>query len=162
MSQDVKFFNVCDHIVNKKVYHTAQCPRCYGKGYYLDVHFNDNGQSVLAAGNIKLQQETLKSIIDKKYDNQFNPIWGSRIHDLIGSKNLNINKSKLEVIVRETLSYLKHVQQNDNMEWEHMDNEEMLEYVESIDIITLKPTGYHIKVELSNKEGDTFIQAITL
>ncbi|MFW6014942.1 MAG: hypothetical protein ACOCRK_00730 [bacterium] len=162
MSRDVKIFNSCNHLVNDIVYEPARCPRCYGKGYFFDIYFNSHGKAVMSSGNIKLQQEMLKVILDHKFESPFHPFWGSRAHNLIGSKNLNITKAKLEIIVREALERLKLVQKNENGEWEHMTGEEMLEHIENIEIITLRPTGYHIKVTISNKEGDIFTQSITL
>lgn len=162
MSRDVKYFNYCDHIINGTAYEQSQCARCSGKGYYLDISFDINGHAILSAGNIKLQQEMLKVILDKKHKNPFQPLWGSRVHSLVGSKSLSMNKAKLEMIVREALTYLRAIQMNENQKWLNMDEDEILQSIESIEIFQLIPTGYDIRVTISNEQGDEFIQSIKI
>lgn len=162
MSSDVKIFNVCNHLVNDVKYDISSCPRCYGKGYYFDIHFDVAGEAVLASGNVKLQQEVLKILIDEKYDNVFHQEWGSKIKTFVGSKNLNINKTKLEFIVRSALEYLKKVQMNETKNWNNLTDEEILDKIVSINITSIGQTAYNIDVVLSNEVGEIYRQSIIL
>lgn len=162
MSKDVQFFCACDHIVDNKNYTRETCPRCYGKGYYVDIYFDTTGEAVLATGNIKLQQEILKIMIDQKYLNQFHPNWGSELNNSVGVKNLSITKVKLELVVRKTLEYLKNVQMNENNTWKNMTAEEILDKIEFIEIVPLGPDGFYVSVTLSNVAQEIMIQSITI
>lgn len=162
MGKDIKMFNACDHIVNGTQYKSQLCPKCYGKSYYLDVHFDINGEAVLTNGSIKLQQEMLKVILDQKYMNAFHPRWGSELNSIIGSKNANINKSKLEMIVRMALEYLKGVQVNTNNRFHNLTDEEVLQIIEYIEITPIGPTGYNVDVTISNTAGEILHQSIIL
>lgn len=163
MGYDVKFFTACSHIVDKKQYDVQQCPRCHGKGYYLDIYFNkSNGEAVLAQGGIKLQQEMLKVIIDEKNRNKFHEQWGSNVHGMFGSKNLSLNKAKLEVIVRMAVEYLKNTQLIEYQEFNNLSPSEILDKILYIEINSLGPTGYRVEVTVSNSVGEIFTQSITI
>jgi hypothetical protein len=162
MSKDVKLIVACNHIVNGKTYESDRCPKCYGKGYYYDIYFDGFGQPSIAEGNIKLQQEMLKIIIDHKYHNQFHKLWGSDVNSMIGSKNININKSKLELIIRDTLQHLRNVQISEQIKYNNITDEEILDKILYINIMPLGPTGYNIEVIISNDLGQTFVQTIKI
>lgn len=163
MSTDVQFFGACNHIVNKKQYLLDLCPRCYGKGYYVDIFFDLNGQTVLTTDSIKLQQEILKIMIDEKYSNIFHPDWGSEMNTMfVGTKNLSINATKLEVIIKNALKYLKNIQISENAKWKNMTELEILNEVEYVEITPLGQTGYYVEVILSNSVGEIFTQSIIL
>lgn len=162
MSKDVKIFNACDHIVDNHKYNRVICPKCYGKGYYFDINFDTSGKSVLAEGSIKLQQEMLKVIIDKKHQNPFHPNWGSEFDYIVGSKNINITKNKMEYIVRSALEHLRAVQLTNNKNFKNMSDEEILKDIEYIEIENLGPTGYNISVMVSNTVDEIYEQTILI
>lgn len=162
MGKDVKMFNGCDHIVDNKQYESQLCPKCYGKSYYLDVHFDINGEAVLTSGSIKLQQEMLKVILDQKYMNAFHPKWGSELNSIIGSKNINMNKAKLEMIIRMALEHLQNVQIGTDEKFHNLGSEEILQVIEYIEITPLGPTGYDVDVTISNIAGEVLHQSIIL
>jgi hypothetical protein len=162
MSQDVKFFVACDHLVDNRIYNNDECPRCYGKGYYLDIHFDNSGQAVLTTGSLKLQQEILKVIMDEKYKNVFHPLWGSELHDLPGSKNLRITRVKIEMAVRSAIEYLKNVQLAEYAEFKNLTTEEILDQILYIEVTPLGPTGYSVNVVISNSVGELMSQTITI
>jgi hypothetical protein len=159
MSKDVRLFCICDHIVSDTHYDPDHCPRCYGKGYYYDIYFDHTGKAVLAENGIKLKQEILKVLLDEKGSNVFHPKWGSRVFDLIGTKNLNINAAKLELMVKTALERLKNLQYNEHKKYKHMSQQEILNKVESIVAIPLSVTGFRIKVVISNENGENFAQS---
>jgi hypothetical protein len=161
MSKDVKFFNACNHIVDGKQYESAMCPRCYSKGYYLDICFDSAGLAVTSTGSIKLQQEMLKVLMDEKYKNVFHPQWGSEIYLLPGSKNVAISKTKLEVMVRRALEYLKTVQTNEYHQYGNLTPEEILDQIEYIEIKKLGPTGWQLYIMVSNSVSEIYAQTIT-
>lgn len=162
MSRDVQMFNVCDHIVDNIYYDRYVCPRCYGKSYYIDIHFDENGTTVLAQGSIKLQQEILKIIIDKKFENPFHPEWGCEKDKLTGSKNLQMNKVRLEVIIRQALDHLKNVQVNEFNIRKTLTEEEILNKIDFIEILTLKPDGYFININILNSVNEIITQSFLL
>lgn len=163
MSKDVQFFGACNHIVDGIYYESPLCPRCYGKGYYIDIFFDINGQAILSSESIKLQQEVLKIMIDKKYSNVFHPEWGSEIDSsFIGTKNLSINKTKVELLVRNALDLLKNIQMTENQKWSNMTEQEILDNIDYIEVTPLNKTGYYIEVIISNSAGETMTQSIVL
>lgn len=163
MSKDVQFFGACNHIVNNIHYENDLCPRCYGKGYYIDIFFDLTGQAILTSESIKLQQEILKIMLDEKYSNVFHKDWGSELSSmLVGTKNLKISQTKLELIIRNALDILKTVQMNENEKWAHMTAAEMLDKVEYIEVTALGKTGYYVEVLISNSIGEIMTQSVVL
>lgn len=162
MSKDIKIFNACDHIVENEKYDYSMCPKCYGKGYYFDINFDNSGEAVLTENSIKLQQEMLKVIIDKKFQNVYHPTWGSEFDYLIGSKNVNINKNKMELIIRSALEHLKAVQSSNNKNFKNLTDSELLNEIEYIEIKSSGPTEIEIHVTISNVLGEIFEQSIII
>lgn len=162
MSKDVKMFRGCNHYVDDLMYEPNLCPRCYGQGYYFDISF-EGGQAVLSEGSIKLQQEILKILIEEKGSNLFHKDWGNEINRLVGTKNTAIKKSKIEVLLKQTLDHLKAVQQGEDIAWDNMTNEEKLGDILSIDIQeTNRNDGYIIKVKVSNDLGDETVHTFNI
>lgn len=162
MSQDIRMFCACTHLVDEELYDVDSCPRCYGKGYYFDVTF-DGGKAVLSEGSIKLEQELLKILIEEKGSNVFHLDWGNEITRLVGTKNTSIKRSKIEVLVKQTLDHLKAVQHGEDAVWGNMMEEEKLGEILSIDVVeTSGRDGYIIKVKISNTSGDTIVQTFNL
>jgi len=163
MSKDVQFFGACNHIVNGIHYENYLCPRCYGKGYYIDIFFDLNGQAILTSEGIKLQQEVLKVMLDEKYSNVFHKNWGSEVNSMfVGTKNLKIGQSKLELIVRNALDMLKTIQMKENETWKNMNAEEILDKIEYIEVKALGKTGYYVEVLITNSVGELMTQSIIL
>ena len=162
MSRDVQFFNACNHIVDNKYYDQYACPRCYGKSYYIDICFNISGETVQASGSIKLQQEILKIIIDKKHDNPFHPDWGCEKDLIVGTKNVQLTKVKLEKIIRDALDYLKNVQMNEYEIYRTLTQSEILGLIDFIQIIPLQQDSYHINVSIINAANELITQTFIL
>lgn len=142
---------------------TGLCPRCYGKNYYFDIFFNKKGQAVTATKSQKLLQECLKVLIDDKLGNPFHPDWGCNIEDRIGEKNVgNINLFKVELSVREAIEYLQKLQQNNQMEFMNMHDEEMIDAIESIEVVQNGPTGYDVKIVIISTIGDLITYNVQL
>ena len=160
MGQDIKFFCACDHVVDNVVYRSDSCPRCYGNGYYLDVHIDNVGNAVLTTGEIKLQQEMLKIILDEKYKNLFHPQWGSELSGRVGTKNVNINKVKIEIMVRKALEYLKGVQMEQNALYQNLNPDEILDEIVDVIVSDIGRTGYSIKVTVSNAVKEIYTQTL--
>ena len=158
MSKDVQFFNMCNHIVDNKYYDLYACPRCYGKSYYIDICFDNAGEAILAQGDIKLQQEILKIIIDKKYDNPFHPDWGCEKDLVIGTKNVQLTKVKLEKIIRDALNYLKNVQSTEYEMYKTLTQNEILGQIDFIQIIPLQFDRYQINISILNTVNEVITQ----
>jgi hypothetical protein len=162
MSKDVKIFNACNHIIDKKIYESETCPRCYGKGYYYDIHFNRLGDAVLINGPLKLQQEMVKILLDKKNGNEFHKNWGSQVDQMIGSKNININKSKLEVMIRKSLDYLKNLQVEEFLRNNELTSEEILDKILFVNIMPINKTEYNVEVIISNSAKEMLSQTFVM
>lgn len=162
MGRDVKFLNACNHIVNDVTYDIQLCPKCYGKGYYFDIYFDEKGEAVLSEDEIKLQQEMLKIIIDHKYDNLFHEEWGSQLHSLIGSKNNEITKNKIKVLARQAMEYLQKVQYTEYKNNGTLKDTELIKSIESVDVKELGPTGYLITILVKNVSGKVYEQSIKI
>lgn len=80
----------------------------------------------------------------------------------VGTKNLSINATKLEVIIKNALKYLKNLQISENTHWKNMTELEILNEVEYVEITSLGTTGYQVEVMLSNSIGEIFTQSIIL
>lgn len=161
MSLDVKIFNICDHYTGGKQYLANLCPKCLGKGYYYDIHFDESGQAVLATGTIKLQQEMLKIINDVKGDNLFYTKFGSEIHDFVGQKSTKLTSNKLEFMIRQSLEYLRALQLAENDEYNNMNYDEILLGVESINIQQYL-VGYDVAVTIKNTSNEILSQTILI
>ena len=160
MSSDVKFFTACDHQVNGTTYESPYCPRCYGKGYYLDVSFDASGDAVTTSGSIKLQQEMLKVLLDKKGSDVFDKNFGSDIYLYLGHKKLLITKSKLEMAVRRAIEYLKKVQENEADTNATISSEEIFDSIKYIEITAISITGWKLNVYCSNMVSEVYSQSI--
>lgn len=160
MSVDVKYFTVCDHIVNGKVYRPDMCIKCLGKNYYLDLSFDKKGFAVTTNGAIKLQQEMLKVLLDEKYSDLFHPNWGSEIHTLIGHKKVAITKSRLEMMVRRAIEYLKALQENEAKSNTAITDDEIVGKIEWIALEPISVTGWNVYVSMSNRVNEIYSQTI--
>lgn len=162
MSYDVKLLNACNHVVNNISYDIQQCPKCYGKGYYMDCYFDKQNNIITAEDDIKLQQEILKVIIDNKLGNPFHDNWGSLVNGMIGSKNSQITKNRLKVLVRQAEEYLQKVQLVEYQDHKQLNEKEIISNIESIDIQEVDKTGYLISVRIRNEVDDVMEQTIKI
>jgi hypothetical protein len=167
MSKDVKVFNGCNHIIDGTRYSSNNCPKCFGKNYYKDIAFDVDGKAVLCEGEIKLQQEVLKIMDDPKGGNKFHKEWGDILitdsaTSIVGSKNLAITAQKIQIIIYETMMYLKGVQVNNQVLFKNMSTDEIIDQIVSINVVSYTALGYTIKVTFSNKEGQIYTQQILL
>lgn len=162
MSRDVKYFNACDHIVGDKTYDIQLCPKCYGKGYYFDIYFDNSGKVITSEDEIKLQQEMLKVIIDHKFRNLFHEEWGSQLHNLIGSKNNEITKNKIKMLARQAEEYLQKVQMIEYNTYNNLNEKEIIKDIISVDIKQIGSTGYLITILVENVANNTFEQTIRI
>lgn len=161
MSQDIKYFTACSHLVNDVQYEDYMCPRCYGKGYYIDLMLDEAGQVITTSGSIKLQQEMLKVLLDHRYSDVFSKNWGSEIYTLPGHKKLNITKPKLEMMVRRAIEFLRKVQQNEANTNRTITDEEIVGTIEYIDIQPISVTGWQLYIACSNSVSEIYTQTIT-
>lgn len=164
MSKDVKLFCACDHVVDGKMYQDRFCPKCFGKNYYYDLSFNNDGNVITTQGEIKLQQEVLKIMNDAKGGNVFFPNWGNLLStdEFIGGKNLKAMDEKIKMIVYQTLQHLKNVQINNQIIFENMTENEIIEEIEEIKVKAIPPSGYVVGVKFSNVVGKVYEQIIVL
>ena len=162
MSKDIKIFTACDHTINGKTYPRELCAKCLGSGVYLDIMFDNTGNAVTTDGNLKLQQEVLKAILDNKISNPFHLPWGSDVYKMPGHKNLPISKTQLEMFVREAVDYLKKLQLQEATTNTSVTDEEILGQIENIYIERVSVLGWRIHIQFTNQEKEVMTQSITV
>lgn len=164
MSKDIKLFTACNHIVNDQKYSPSACPRCYGVNYYYDLTFDNEGKIITTSGEIKLQQEVLKIMNDKKGGNKFFTEWGNPIvtDGYIGGKNTHATSERIRMAVYETLQHLKNVQINNQIIFSNMTEEEIIENIQEIYVKSISPTGYVVGVKFSNAVNNIYEQIIVI
>lgn len=152
MSYDVKMFVLCNHYVDGEFYQSNKCPRCLGNNLYFDLYIDDAGITQVVDGEVKLQQELLKISIEEKGGNIFHTNWGSDLkRQLIGSKHNNAIRQKAEIMVRNSMEYLRSLQEGEQLVYQHMDPEEMLSSVESVDVVATSQVSFDISVVVRTK-----------
>jgi len=161
MSVDVDIFTQCDHYTGGKQYIIDRCPKCRGNGYYYDIDYDLQGHAKLITGSPKLQQECLKIINDVKGDNPFFLRWGSEVHNQIGKKQDKLTSSKIQMMIRMSLDYLRHLQLAQQDKYKNMTTDEILLGVEHIDIKNYV-VGYDLDVTLKNASNEILDQTIFL
>lgn len=155
MSYDVQMFVLCDHYVNEEIYNSKNCPRCYGRDFYFDVHFDASGAAVLAEGKLKLQQELMKISIEDKGSNPFHTSWGSEVRKmLVGLKNTNITQQKIEIFTRNFIDHLRSVQESNQLINKNMTPEEMISSIESVEIVVTSQVSCEVRVLIRNKANE--------
>jgi len=90
------------------------CPRCNGRGWYWDIHFEKNIKTpdalsypVLIRGRAKLKQEVRKYLTTVIGDNKLYPQYGIGYQDFIGKKITDTTRTMLEVTTLSGLNYLR-------------------------------------------------------
>lgn len=162
MSLDVKFLTRCDHFVSKKQYRPDMCPRCYGKGYYLDFMFDLAGEIITTGGPIKLQQEAIKVLLDEQGSDLFFPLWGSEIYTFVGKKNSITTKSRLEMCVRRAIERLKLVQEVEAETNYTVTDDEIINKIEYIQLEPVSVTEWNCLVVISNRANEYYEYKISL
>ena len=156
MSVDVQYFTLCDHVVNGKTYKEQYCPKCYGKGYFLDVQFNRAGEAILTSDSIKLQQELLKILLDEQTSDIFSPYWGSELESFIGKKNTLVVRSRLEMAVRRALEKLQKLQQLEADHNTYITGEEVIASIDDIQLEAISVTEWHITITVTSVAGKSY------
>ena len=162
MALDIKFCTLCSHWVNNIQYSVATCPRCNGRGWYMDIMFDPAGDAIATGGAIKMQQECIKVLFDQKHSDLFYPNWGSEIHDFIGKKNTTAIRSRLEMCIRRAIERLKAIQEHEALTNASVTDSEIIKNIEYIYLEPVSVTDWHCKIAISNKLDETFEFAVDL
>ena len=161
MSLDVKFFTACSHVVNGTQFRYDLCPRCYGKGYYIDISFDAGGKAVVTGGPIKMQQEILKVLIDHKGSNPFHLNWGSEVYMLPGHKQTRITKTRIELMVRDAIEHLRRLQKNEALTNKTISDNEIIKDIASMTLKRIGITNWQVDVILTNNLSEIYSQVVT-
>lgn len=162
MSLDIKFMTLCDHTDNGKTYLPELCPKCHNLGYYFDIKFDAGGQTITASGSDKLQQESVKVLLDEQQSSLFFPEWGSEIYNFIGQKNTLITRSRLEMAIRRALERLKEIQEYESTRNASITDDEIIKDVEYVQLDTVSVTTWacHIIISSASNELNEFILTV--
>jgi len=163
MSEDVKIFNACNHIVNNKKYDIANCPRCWGKGYYYDISFDEQGETIVCNSEIKLQQEVLKIMNDAQFSNIFHQFWGDPLvnHDF-SRKNTKLIQQKISHVIYETLMYLKNIQNNEQILYKQLSPKEIIDSIDNISVQQINSVNILVVISFTNLQGTIYTQQIII
>lgn len=132
------------------------CPRCGGKGYYSDIHFEKNkklvnalSKPVVIRGRTKLIQDLdkfLKTIIG---DNIFHHLYGVGYQQYIGTKIVSDTLERLKITTMVALDYTRalYIQQTT---YQNVDPSEMFSYASNINVQydPASPSSFFIAAEL--------------
>lgn len=139
------------------------CPRCYGKNFYFDVHFDDKGGAVTASNSVKLLQEILKILIEDRGDNLFHQEWGCDVEQRIGKKKRGaMEKFRVELSVRIAVDHLRKIQLQNQYTYQNMNSDEIIESIDSISIEEDGPTGYIIAIEAISQIGEVIAYTVKI
>lgn len=139
------------------------CPKCLGKGYYYDIFFDNKGKAITATKSQKLLQECLKVLIDDKLGNLYHPEWGCDVNERIGTKNKGtVDLFRIELAVRDSIERLKNLQQNNQLLYFNMYDEELIDSIESIEVEKDGPTGYNVNIKIVSKIGDLITYSVKM
>lgn len=163
MSKDMMIFNACSHSVDRIQYKSEECPLCGGKGYYYDIAYDQQGDIITCNNEIKLQQEVLKILCDIRGGNKFHPNYGNEIHNSgFGRKKNNEMRQKIQVMIYDTLQYLRNIQINNKVLFNNATDAELLDDISEINVNSISPTRYQISIKFKNANGVIFSQSIIL
>lgn len=155
MSNDIKMFVLCTHVIDGEMQEPDRCKRCYGKGFYFDIHFDSIGIATTATSTAKLQQELIKIILEDKGSNKFHEDWGCEVgNKMVGKKNTHHAKMKIEMYIRNSVEYLMKVQQENQMMFGNMDETEIIESIVSVNVQQVSQTGYSAEVVVRAVTGE--------
>lgn len=136
------------------IFDATLCPRCYGKGYYLDIPLNEAGQALLIDSTGKLEQQVLKILTDPKGSNIFHPRWGNDVSEkLLGHKNTSYAANRLRFLIVNALEYLKQVQLDSQARWNNMSADEIIYTINYVNVIPSSLTGYSVIIDLTSAAG---------
>jgi len=116
LNSDSTFRNLFFQKMNARI-----CPRCNGKGWFWDIHFNKNSDTPgalsspsLIRGRAKLKQEVTKYLTTRYGDNPLHPDYGIGYQDFIGIKILPGTDVLLQIATKSGLNYLRtlYIQQS--------------------------------------------------
>lgn len=162
MSLDAKFLTICNHFVENQQWPPDRCPRCNGRGYYLDLMFDSSGDAITTGGIIKMQQECIKVLLDQRSSDLFYPQWGSEIHSFIGKKNTVTVRSRLEMCIRRAIERLKNIQENEAAINDNVSDSEIIQKIEYILLEPVSVTDWRCVIAISNKTDEIYEVSVDL
>ena len=98
---------------------------------------------------------------DVRGNNIFFPQWGCELHGLIGEKHTKLTSSKLQMMIRLSLEYLRFLQCEEHEVYRNMTSDEILLGVESINVKDLV-VGYDVSVTIKNMSDEIIGDVIQL
>jgi len=88
------------------------CPKCFGVKYLDDLRYNLQGDMTVVSNEYLLIQHVEKYIVTKLNSNVFHDWMGTQLHSLVGTKILDINFLKTQIVeqINSSIEKLKTVQ----------------------------------------------------
>ena len=134
------------------------CPKCLNTKYIDDVTYNSDGDMNMVGSEYLLVQNVEKRIITKLDSNTFHPEVGTDIHKIIGSKIIDMELLKSNIVdqINVTLQKLKEEQQSLVSSGRAVSSGELLDQIYGVDVKgTDDPTTILVIVTFTARSGKT-------
>jgi len=165
MSQDQSYFLENDSsfrnkFLKKMAYRV--CPRCGGKGYYNDFHFEQNenivnslSKPVMVQGKEKLIQDLNKFLVTIMGENIFHNLYGVGYQQYIGTKIVPDTLERMKMLTISSLDYMKSLY-NQQKTYQDVDPSESFSYVKDVEVFfdPTTPISLFISATLISEAGD--------
>jgi hypothetical protein len=127
------------------------CPKCSGKGWYVDSITPENEALSKATGVDKLVQDFIKTLLT----NSLHYDYGTNLVSLIGKVHSKEDvSSKIKMAIREAEEIIKRSQYELSLENTELTDEETLRLVSIDDIyVNQSGDGYYVKITLYTKKN---------
>lgn len=150
VSIDANFVHVCTHATGK--YLLADCPVCFGSGFYFDLVLNQSGSPVQLSGDLKVAQgliHLLRTDLGTFSDYGYSD-YGTQLSRFIGAKNLDDNRTRFQVL--RDLMYYTSVKNAQQAAYQNITYDETIQQVVGVDVVSTEDTQ---SVVLSICVGDS-------
>lgn len=121
----------CAHVSGK--YSRTNCPVCEGRGFYFDVRLDQAGSVLPIEGLNKTVQGLTHLLLSE--ENTFAaygyPEYGSRALRFIGSKNLDENRLRFQVL--RDIQYYVSLKERQNFEYNNITDNEVIRQIIGIE-----------------------------
>ena len=128
-----------------------RCPRCQGTYIENDYRFDKAGDVLTIDNENLLYQACLKILLTEVRSNPYHPRYGSRILNMIGSKQTGAAATLIQEQVQQALAKVQNLQEGQR-KFQTVTDRERLYSVLSVDVTSpgVDPTAYNVNVVVQN------------
>ncbi len=149
--------------VIKVSYATArrQCPRCGGRNIENDYRFDDAGEAIFVVNEDLLHQAALKIVFTERGSNPYHPMYGTKLHEKVGSKAITGVATLINEDVRRALARFQTLQQGQG-QFQTVTPKERLYRVLSVQTFSIEedPTTFIVEVVIQNASAEPIVLTV--